>query len=341
MMAGIRPHLESFVRKTPSRLQMGSGGTSGEVGGQASPEQTGGGQLSYRRERIGRQKTALLEWSSQAMSNLLSANIDVGLGHAISMGYDVDVGVRLAFTEVLTAVLRQGTEFDMLAETVTSDRYAKLVRLIVAPDLYVAKALSQVLSNELLDELSMVLIRVFDAHECLVPFLFRVVEWEVEVCRTAQTLFRRNSLATKLATACAKDHGQAYLRQTIGPILTHMLTTPKMSYEVDPTRLREGESLEENQARLRQLVKTLFSRIFDSADQLPVLIRLLCHAIRRGTQTHFPEAALSAVGGLLFLRFITPALVSPQAHGICDTPSQPPMHRGLLLASKILQVACC
>ena len=36
------------------------------------------------------------------MSNLLSTNCDVGLGHAIHMGYDVDVGVRLAFTEVRT-----------------------------------------------------------------------------------------------------------------------------------------------------------------------------------------------------------------------------------------------
>jgi hypothetical protein len=38
------------------------------------------------------------------------------------MGYHEDEGVRLAFTEVLTKVLKQGTEFDTLADTVASDR---------------------------------------------------------------------------------------------------------------------------------------------------------------------------------------------------------------------------
>ena len=48
-----------------------------------------------------RQCTLLRGHCCQAMSHLLSANCDVGLGHAIHMGYSVDGGVRLAFTEVL------------------------------------------------------------------------------------------------------------------------------------------------------------------------------------------------------------------------------------------------
>ena len=58
----------------------------------------------------------------QAMSNLLSANIDSGLMHSIGLGYHKDLQTRAAFMEVLTKILQQGTEFDTLAETVLADR---------------------------------------------------------------------------------------------------------------------------------------------------------------------------------------------------------------------------
>lgn len=103
----------------------------------------------------------------QAMSNLLSANIDSGLMHSIGLGYHKDLQTRAAFIEVscglddwkmwgkdgddyvlldwvgwdsyiscfvgiqvLTKILQQGTEFDTLAETVLADRYEQLVQLV-------------------------------------------------------------------------------------------------------------------------------------------------------------------------------------------------------------------
>lgn len=44
--------------------------------------------------------TALRNATIQAMSNLLSANIDSGLMHSISLGYHPDLQTRAAFMEV-------------------------------------------------------------------------------------------------------------------------------------------------------------------------------------------------------------------------------------------------
>ena len=71
-----------------------------------------------------------LFWVHQAMSNLLSANIDSGLMHSIGLGYHKDLQTRAAFIEVLTKILQQGTEFDTLAETVLADRFEQLVQLV-------------------------------------------------------------------------------------------------------------------------------------------------------------------------------------------------------------------
>ena len=74
--------------------------------------------------------TALRSAAIQAMSNLLSANIDSGLMHSIGLGYQKDLQTRAAFIEVLTKILQQGTEFDTLAETVLADRHEQLVQLV-------------------------------------------------------------------------------------------------------------------------------------------------------------------------------------------------------------------
>ncbi len=75
-------------------------------------------------------KNSLRNATIQAMSNLLSANINSGLMHSIGLGYHKDLQTRAAFMEVLTKILQQGTEFNTLAETVLADRFEQLVQLV-------------------------------------------------------------------------------------------------------------------------------------------------------------------------------------------------------------------
>ena len=51
--------------------------------------------------------TKLRDSTVQAMSNMLSANIDSGLKHSIGLGYHEDTQTRATFLEVLTDILRQ------------------------------------------------------------------------------------------------------------------------------------------------------------------------------------------------------------------------------------------
>lgn len=73
-----------------------------------------------------------------------------------------------------------------------------------------------------------------------------------------------------------------------------------------------------NTAALTRLCKAILDGILLSDDAFPPLLRLLLFGVRRATTPVFPEAQLSAVGGIVFLRFITPALVAPSTSG---TPS--------------------
>jgi neurofibromin 1 len=63
------------------------------------------------------------------LSNLLSANIDVGLKHSLSIGYHDNPDIRTAFVRVLYNILVQGTEFNNLSDAAVNEKYDALLEV--------------------------------------------------------------------------------------------------------------------------------------------------------------------------------------------------------------------
>ncbi|XP_074600003.1 neurofibromin 1 isoform X2 [Brevipalpus obovatus] len=283
-------------------------------------------------------------YTIQAMSNLLSANIDSGLMHSISLGYHKDLQTRAAFMEVLTKILQQGTEFDMLAETVLADRYEQLVQLVTMigdkGELPIAMALASVVATPQMDELARVFVTLFDAKHLLPPLLWNMFYKEVEVSDCMQTLFRGNSLASKIMAFCFKIYGSSYLKALLEPLIEPLVEdSSHLSYEVDSARLDNGEDLENNRKNLLELTQNVFNAITSSTESFPSQLRSMCHCLYQVLNKRFPNFPhnISAVGTVIFLRFINPAIVSPYEMGIVDIQPNQKVKRGLMLMSKILQ----
>lgn len=113
------------------------------------------------------------------------------------------------------------------------------------------------------DELARVLVTLFDSRHLLYQLLWNMFSKEVELADSMQTLFRGNSLASKIMTfcfkvgrkrpasprprprrcwgadglSCVQVYGAAYLQKLLEPLLRGVITTPDhISFEVDPTR---------------------------------------------------------------------------------------------------------
>lgn len=71
--------------------------------------------------------SSVSELAITILSNLLSANIDVGLKHSLNIGYHENVDIRTAFVKVLYNILVQGTEFNNLSDAVVSEKYEELL----------------------------------------------------------------------------------------------------------------------------------------------------------------------------------------------------------------------
>uniref|UniRef100_A0AAY5LD07 Neurofibromin n=1 Tax=Esox lucius TaxID=8010 RepID=A0AAY5LD07_ESOLU len=318
-----------------------------------------------RKRGMSRRLASLRHCTVLAMSNLLNANVDSGLMHSIGLGYHKDLQTRATFMEVLTKILQQGTEFDTLAETVLADRFERLVELVTMMgdqgELPIAMALANVVPGSQWDELARVLVTLFDSRHLLYQLLWNMFSKEVELADSMQTLFRGNSLASKIMTFCFKVYGAAYLQKLLEPLLKGVINTPEwhnISFEVDPTRLDQLENLEENQKNLLQITDRFFQAIINSSGAFPPQLRSVCHCLYQATchsllnkatvkekkenkkavvSQRFPQNSIGAVGSAMFLRFINPAIVSPYEAGILDKKPPPRIERGLKLMSKILQ----
>uniref|UniRef100_A0A3Q2XZV9 Neurofibromin 1 n=1 Tax=Hippocampus comes TaxID=109280 RepID=A0A3Q2XZV9_HIPCM len=291
---------------------------------------------------MSRRLASLRHCTVLAMSNLLNANVDSGLMHSIGLGYHKDLQTRATFMEVLTKILQQGTEFDTLAETVLADRFERLVELVTMMgdqgELPIAMALANVVPGSQWDELARVLVTLFDSRHLLYQLLWNMFSKEVELADSMQTLFRGNSLASKIMTFCFKVYGAAYLQKLLEPLLKGVISTPEhISFEVDSTRLEQGENLEDNQRNLLQITERFFHAIIGSSSEFPPQLRSVCHCLYQVVSQRFPQNSIGAVGSAMFLRFVNPAIVSPYEAGILEKKPLPRIERGLKLMSKILQ----
>lgn len=84
-----------------------------------------------------------------------------------------------------------------------------------------------------------------------------------------QTLFRGNSLGSKIMAFCFKIYGASYLHSLLEPLVQPLLADapPSPGYEVDPARVEEHEDVEENRRNLLQLTQKVFNAVVCSSDR--------------------------------------------------------------------------
>ncbi|KAL3421048.1 GTPase-activator protein for Ras-like GTPase [Phlyctema vagabunda] len=277
------------------------------------------------------------ELAITALSNLLSANIDVGLKHSLGIGYHEDLDIRTAFVTVLCNILIQGTEFNNLSDAAVNEKYDELLDLLIN-DMALTIALSDACPSSEVDELTISLLNIFDSRGHGFILLEALIEHEVEQTESEAELLRRNCVATKMLSIYAKWKGAAYLKATLQKVLERLILTSKdLDLELDPARTASAEELQKNALQLRVVTKVFIDDICNSAAHIPVSFRKICSIISGAVMKRFPEAKFTAVGAFIFLRFFCPAIVAPDAEGLITSTLSKEMRRGLLLIAKVVQ----
>ncbi|KAJ1675764.1 Ras GTPase activating protein ira2 [Spiromyces aspiralis] len=281
----------------------------------------------------------LLETCIQALHHLLNSNIEIGLQYSLAFAYSEDVKLRVVFTEIITDILNQGLELECLDEVPISVWQKRLLDQLTDHDQWLL-AINEVCQVHDIDELAPVLLSVFDSRGKGLHLLNTIIDCELQKTDSAAELFRRNCLATRLLGAYSKSHGSKYLELTLKPQITKILgQAPELNtYELNPSRYDENEqSKARNLENLQRLCSELLDAIIESGKNMPDSFHQVCHMLYSLVEPYFPGSGLTAVGGFLFLRFLCPALVAPDTHGLAPQIDNRDLRRGLLLCTKVIQ----
>ncbi|KAJ3078966.1 glyceraldehyde-3-phosphate dehydrogenase 1, partial [Quaeritorhiza haematococci] len=211
-------------------------------------------------------------------------------------------------------------------------------------------------------------------EEYLLLSMFQnVLAAQFETATEFGSLLRANTPVSRMMTTYTRrGPGQTYLKNVLSERINNLIEHKDLDLEINPLKVYEqmisdieaetgkpcdlprGITQEEAQANpdvqaiinprlntLMEIAGSFLQTIMASIDQVPYGIRWICKQIRSLTKRKYPEATefniCSLIGGFFMLRFVNPAIVTPQAYMLVDqNPSKNP-RRTLTLVAKLLQ----
>ncbi|KAJ3049530.1 glyceraldehyde-3-phosphate dehydrogenase 1 [Rhizophlyctis rosea] len=215
----------------------------------------------------------------------------------------------------------------------------------------------------------------YDSREeyLLLSMFQNVLAADFEAVTDFGNLMRANTPVSRMMTTYTRrGPGQTYLKNVLSERINNLIEHYDLDLEINPLKVYEqmiqdieretgqpchlprGISSEEAALNpdvqaiinprlntLMEITDSFLTTITASLDQVPYGIRWICKQIRSLTKRKYPEATefniCSLIGGFFFLRFINPAIVTPNAYMLVDSNPQPRPRRTLTLVAKLLQ----
>jgi len=212
-----------------------------------------------------------------------------------------------------------------------------LKKLLVEDEvLSLAFAISSITQITEADKIAKALVVIFQDNNKVIKLLEAFISEEVRTTESAGTLFRANSMVSKMFKFYSRLIGLPYLYITIGPELGKLIEE-ELGLEVDPEKMEEGKDLDEMRWALMSQSQKILKQILISDEKCPPQFRILFAHIAKCVGERFPENVNTTIGGFIFLRLFCPAVSSPEAYGIVEEPPSPDSRRLLILITKVLQ----
>ncbi|XP_063977127.1 GTPase-activating protein isoform X2 [Diachasmimorpha longicaudata] len=183
------------------------------------------------------------------------------------------------------------------------------------------------------------LVRVLVHHGQLVSVMRALASHEISKLTDPTTIFRGNTLVSKMMDEGMRLAGLHYLHSTLRPAMEQVFLEKKPC-EIDPTRVKDANTIQTNLSNLKEYVERVFTAITTSGVRCPPLMCEMFWCLRELAATHFPknkEVRYSVISGFIFLRFFAPAILGPRLFDITAEPIDSQTNRTLTLISKTIQ----
>lgn len=164
-------------------------------------------------------------------------------------------------------------------------------------------------------------------------------ECEIHAARPAEIL-RQQSVASRALGQHARGVGAAFLHTALGAVVDELLALPR-PLDMDPAKL-PPEDIDANTASIAGWLERCVGALTSEAalEALPAEVCEILGELRRHAEEaeYTPAGKAKLFGVYLILRLVSPAIVTPEAHGLCQTVSDS-ARTSLKLLAKLVQAA--
>ncbi|XP_062561540.1 GTPase-activating protein [Armigeres subalbatus] len=188
-------------------------------------------------------------------------------------------------------------------------------------------------------EVAQPLVRLFTHTNVIAPMIKALADHEISKLTDPTTIFRGNTLVSKMMDEAMRLSGLHYLHNTLRPIVEEIFADKKPC-EIDPARVKDKNVIDTNLVNLQEYVEKVFEAITKSAVKCPAVLCQIFHDLRECAAKYFPqnkEVRYSVVSGFIFLRFFAPAILGPKLFDLTTEPVDEQTTRTLTLISKTIQ----
>ncbi|KAI9313206.1 Rho GTPase activation protein [Dichotomocladium elegans] len=190
----------------------------------------------------------------------------------------------------------------------------------------------------------------------LLSMFQNVLVAQFETTTEFASLLRANTPVSRMMTTYTRrGPGQSYLKHTLSERINGLLERKELNLQINPLKVQEeilaeleqeygGElppgivkstsaeeaardpqvraAIEPRIVKLIAIANSFLDTIIGSLDHVPYGIRWICKQIKLLTKRKYPDASESAIssliGGFFFLRYLNPAIVTPQAYMLVE-----------------------
>ncbi|ODV78244.1 ras GTPase activating protein RasGAP/neurofibromin [Suhomyces tanzawaensis NRRL Y-17324] len=267
--------------------------------------------------------SSILDNVLKCISNILQYDVDIGMQFVLPLSYHSNNKIRSIFLNVFSNMLASR---ELMSN---KEEFSEEVIQEFSSLTGVYGAIAEVASSSEYNLLASSLFGIFSYTQKLDNLFKILVKDEINNVTRSTDIFRRNSTLTRLLSNFATNHGEEYLSTTLKPFIEE-LVEKDITVEVE-----RAADIHDTDIYIEYFTK-LVDLIVGSIKSIPPSFKFICAEIYNCVKLKFEEASLIAVGSFLFLRFLCPAIISPETFFKIEV-SNPKVKRTLMQLVKIIQ----
>ncbi|KAJ5080657.1 inhibitory regulator protein ira1-related [Anaeramoeba ignava] len=274
------------------------------------------------------------------ISNLLNSNVNIGLKHALPLGYFSDTEIRASFLDVFTNILKQGTEFNFVVET-NESKYRSLIRMLLDNDLHLLRTIFVAIpSLENNDLFILSILRIIEVNGASIDLLHWIFEKELNILENEKTsFFQTNNFQVNVLKIYSQIIGTEYLQRVMYDSIKNLwqeIIVNQRETEIDVRYVKETKDIDKNLKNLEIFTQEFLDRIIESIYHIPIQFFVMTFLLKKLIKHDSNLKTSECISKIFFNNFICPALISPEKYDIFTFRIPSEVRRGLVLISKTI-----